>query len=330
MKTLLKLIVLVILAAAGWVAWRLQQPFGPPAGGVFVEIQRGSGTRAIAAQLAKESVIESPFLFLTVRALRPKAVLQAGEYRFDRPATVWQVFDKIARGEIYTVAVTFPEGSNLWDVARIVEEAGLGRAEEFLREARNPSLIREAVPQAESLEGYLYPATYRFTRRVTARQICRDLTARFRQAWKEAGGNGERIHEIVTLASLVEKETSVPEERPVVASVYRNRLEKDMKLECDPTTIYAAMLSGRWRGTIYQSDLQSEHPYNTYKHEGLPPGPIANPGLAALKAALAPAQTEYLFFVARADGSGGHNFSVNFKAHQAAVDSYRRNVKKGS
>ena len=185
-------------------------------------------------------------------------------------------------------------------------------------------MIRDLDPAATSLEGYLFPSTYRLTRRTTATQLTRLMVDQFRKAWKQAGATpDDGAHRIVTLASLVEKETAVPEDRPRVASVYANRLRLGMKMDCDPTVIYAALLDGRYRGTIYRSDLENPSPYNTYLHPGLPPGPIANPGLASLKAALRPEQTSYLFFVAKPDGSGGHVFSESMAAHNAAVQAYR-------
>jgi peptidoglycan lytic transglycosylase G len=198
---------------------------------------------------------------------------------------------------------------------------------DFLRVARDPSPIRDLAPDAPTLEGYLFPSTYRIERSTTVKQLARMMTDLFRKHWRELQPSVEvntAVNPIVTLASLVEKETALAEERPLVASVYANRLRMGMPLDCDPTTIYAALLEGRYRGTIYRSDLDSHNPYNTYRHAGLPPGPIANPGLAALKAALAPAATSYVYFVARADGSGGHQFSDNIEAHNRAVEQYHQ------
>ena len=227
----------------------------------------------------------------------------------------------------YRIAVTIPEGSSRFDIARILAEQGFGTEAEFLPTSARPDLISDLAPNAPSLEGYLFPATYLFSRGTAAGKICREMTRRFRQAWKAAGGDGETVHRVTTMASLIEKETGVPDERPVVTSVYWNRLKQKMKLEADPSVSYAAQLDNRWRGKIYRSDLNNPHPYNTYQHTGLPPGPIANPGQKSLEAALKPDTTDYLFFVARADGSGGHNFSKNLKGHQKAVASYRSAIK---
>jgi UPF0755 protein len=203
------------------------------------------------------------------------------------------------------------------------------KASDFLRAARDPALIRDLAPQAPTLEGYLFPATYRITRTTTVAQLCALMTGQFRKQWRELqyGAHPKPVNEIVTLASLVEKETGRAEDRPIVASVYENRLRKGMALDCDPTTIYAALLEARYRGTIYRSDLASDNAYNTYRHAGLPPGPIANPGVASLKAALAPAETGYLYFVAKPDGSGGHQFSETIAQHNLAVQKYRRATK---
>jgi UPF0755 protein len=320
---------LLLIAAAVWTGMTLNAPFDGGRGSVLIELPRGAGTRAMAATLEQQGVIRSQWQFMLVRLLRPRATLQAGEYQFAGPASVFQVFDKIARGQIFYYEVTIPEGSNLFDIAGILEARQLPAAKDFRKMALDPSLIRDLAPQAPSLEGYLFPATYRLTRHTTAKQFCKDMTDRFRRAWKTLNATGGNVHRTVTLASLVEKETGVAEERPMVASVFHNRLEQNIKLDCDPTTIYAALLQGRYRGTIYRSDLNSTHPYNTYQHAGLPPGAIANPGLKSLEAALRPAATDYLFFVAKTDGSGGHIFSSSIDAHNRAVAEYRRGQQKG-
>jgi UPF0755 protein len=329
-KLLLRLFLLLFVlgAVALGAAWYvLGQPYKGFTGPVFLDIPRGMGTRQIASALASRGVIPSEWHFYAARLLRPGRHVQAGEYQFAREASPWQVYDRLARGDIFYLEVTFPEGSNIFDMAEVVQQTGIIKREEFLKVARDPALIRDLAPGAPSLEGYLFPATYRMTRRTTARQLCRDMTGRFRRAWADVGGGKSgkgKTNDLVTLASLVEKETAVASERPLVASVYWNRLKQGVKLDCDPTVIYAALLEGRYRGTIYRSDLDNDHPYNTYRRPGLPPGPIANPGLASLKATLAPAQTSYLYFVAKPDGSGGHNFSNSLSDHNRAVAEYRR------
>jgi len=218
-----------------------------------------------------------------------------------------------------------PEGHNLFDIAHAVGQLGFIQPEEFLAAARNTALIHDLSPSAPTLEGYLFPSTYRLTRHTTADQLCRLMTDQFRRVWKELGGTGAAA--TVTLASMVEKETAVPEERATVAAVYRNRLEAGMPLQCDPTTIYAALLENRYQGKIFRSDLASQNAYNTYAHAGLPPGPIANPGRGSLEAALHPAASDFLYFVAKPDGSGAHRFSVNLAEHEKAVKEYRRGLR---
>ncbi len=323
----LLLLALLLLAAAGaMLMWSLGTPYKGFSRPVTLDIPFGSGTSKIADILAREGVIQRPWLFLAIRAMRPKAALQAGEYKFEEPASAWTVFDRLAHGDIHFYEVTIPEGSNLFDIAKLLEQHTPVQAEDFVKAAFDPSPVRDLDPHAPTLEGYLFPATYRLTKHTTAKRFARDMTERFRQAWKEVQGSGN-THDIVTLASLVEKETAVPAERPAVASVYLNRLERNMKLECDPTTIYAAILAGRYRGVIHRSDLDSMHSYNTYQHKGLPPGPIANPGAKSLSAALRPASTHFIFFVAKPDGSGGHVFSTNIADHGKAVVQYRRGQK---
>ncbi len=295
---------------------------------VFVDIPRGSSTRGIARHLAQAGVVRFEWQFILARALSPGAVLQAGEYQFKNAASAAEVLDRIARGDVFYYVLTVPEGSNMFDIASLVESLGVIKAQDFLSAAHDAALIRDLAPGAVTLEGYLFPSTYRLTRSTTAKQLASNMVDEFRREWKvlTAGMNPPpaNVNEIVTLASMVEKETAVPAERPLVASVYRNRLRLGMKLDCDPTTIYAALLENRYRGTIYRSDLESHSAYNTYAHAGLPPGPISNPGAASLKAALAPADTDYLYFVAKGDGSGAHTFSSDYASQQRAVEAYRR------
>lgn len=293
----------------------------------LVEIPRGSSTFEIARLLERHGVIRHEWHFLVARALRRHETLQAGEYKFDRPASAWEVYDRLVRGDVHYYWLRVPEGANIFEIAEAAERLGLFTREEFLAAARRTESIRDLAPEAPTLEGYLFPATYALTRRTTAEELCRMMTAKFREVWRELGGTGE-VHTTVTLASLIEKETAVAEERPLVASVFRNRLERRMPLQCDPTTIYAAMLDGRWRGAIYRSDLERAHPYNTYRVAGLPPGPIANPGRSALKAALRPAETDFTYFVAKADGSGAHTFSASLEAHNRAVSRFRNGSRK--
>ena len=327
MKRLVPGGLLLLAGVAGFCGWQLGLETTPPPG-ARVEIARGTGTRQIAAQLRKAGVIHDANLFLLAKTLK-QAKLQAGEYVFEKPATLWQVVDRLKRGDVFQFEAAIPEGSNRYDIARILAAAGVIDAQSFIAESAVPDLVRDLAPRAPTLEGFLFPATYRFPRRTTARTICREMVASYRRAWKQAGGTGDCLR-YTTMASLVEKETGVAEERPLVSSVFWNRIGLKMKLECDPTVAYAALIEGKWRGKIHRSDLDREHPYNTYRTAGLPPGPIANPGLKSLEAALRPESTNYLFFVARADGSGGHNFSSDIASHQRAVRNYRLAVKKNT
>jgi UPF0755 protein len=305
--------------------------FGPYRGfrtETFVEIEHGMSSREIARQLAEKRVVRSRWAFDAIRALHPRITLQAGEYRFGSAQTPWQVFEKIRRGEIFYEDFTVPEGSNIFDIAGLLRQSDMVDPDEFLKAAANPQSIRDLDPGAPTLEGYLFPSTYRLTHNTTGKQLCEAMTRDFRKHWMLSGGNARapETHKIVTLASLIEKETAISQERPLVAAVFTNRLRLSMPLQCDPTTVYAALLDRRYRGVIHKSDLASGNPYNTYTHTGLPPGPIANPGIASLKAALHPAETDFLYFVAKTDGSGSHQFSAKLLEHEKAVLAYRKNA----
>lgn len=319
------LLVLALLAVALGVGgyWY----FGPYQGFAtekFIEIEHGMSTSSIAHELARDGIVRAPWVFLAVRLLHPSARLQAGEYRFGSPSTPAQVFNKIRRGDIFYEEITIPEGSNIFDIAKILAGMDVVRPQDFLTAAGNAELIRDLDPQAPDLEGYLFPSTYRVTHKTTARQLCRLLTDEFRRQWALLpGATTADVHHVVTLASLVEKESAVPAERPLIAGVFLNRLKVGMPLQCDATTVYASELQNRYHGVIHRSDLESANPYNTYAHPGLPPGPIANPGNQALKAALNPASTTFMYFVARPDHSGSHQFSATLQEHEKAVLAYR-------
>lgn len=321
-----RLIFLLVLAAIAWATYTVLAPTGPNTE-TFVEILPGTPTMQIAAELKQQGLIRSKYAFEAAR-LAKGGTLKAGEYRFDHPAKMADVYDRLERGDVYTLTVTIPEGSNLFDIAQRIETAKLGTKEKFLAEARaKVSLIADLDPGAISLEGYLFPDTYHFERRSTPQQMLTAMVKRFRQ---EAAALGLRsnYHRVVTVASLVERETPMDAERPLVASVFENRLAKEMPLATDPSVIYAALLDGRYRGTIYASDLQADSPYNTYRYAGLPPGPICNPGTASLKAAMKPARTDYLYFVAAsADPSGKSRFSTTLEEHAHAVQEYRKSLR---
>ena len=324
-------LLLLALVAAALAAYAVYAPFGPPAGAsgantTYVDIAPGTGTMAIAAQLQHAGIIRSRFAFDLLRAVKGGKLL-AGEYRFDHPAPATQVYARILRGDVYTVPLTIPEGYNIFDIAQAVQSADLGSRDAFLAAERADTfLISDLSPNAPSLEGYLFPDTYRFSRHTTPAEMLGAMVKRFRQVSAQLGltpaSSAEPVANTVILASIVEKEVSQDSERPLVAGVFLNRLAQGMPLATDPSVIYAALLQGRYRGAIYASDLQFDSPYNTYRNAGLPPGPICNPGIAALKAAIAPAHTDFLYFVA--DAQGHSRFSATLKEHAQQVQSYRR------
>jgi UPF0755 protein len=326
LAVVLLLLVSVLVLLAAWFGYRnLVRPVSPAAE-TIVEVVPGMGTRGIGALLAEHGIIRSPYAFDLWHLLRG-GTLKAGEYQFVQPATLPAVYNRIVRGDVYTRTVTIPEGFNLFDIAQAVEDAQLGSKESFLAAAsQNAALIADIDPGAKNLEGYLFPDTYRFQRHLTPSQMLAAMVRRFRQASASIGLTGD-YHRIVTLASLVEKETPVAADRPLVASVLSNRLVKDMPLMTDPTVIYAAMLEKQYRGTIYQSDLKRDSAYNTYRHTGLPPGPICSPGIASLQAAIHPADSNYLYFVADAGAAGHSRFAATLEEHERNVSAYRRGLK---
>ena len=325
MRTFFLIVLLVVLGVAGWFTWAALLPVSPSQT-TFVLLRPGWTTRHIARELQQDGIIHSANAFLVLHYVQGLGSLKAGEYKFENPANALEVRRRIMRGDVYARTVTVPEGYNIYDIAVVVEQAGLGSAADFVTAAKGDLfLIKDLDPSAKSLEGYLFPDTYHFTRIDTAHEIVAGMVHHFRQEAQKIGllRQGD-VHRIVTVASIVEKETAVPEERPLVASVYYNRLDKNMLLGADPSVVYAALVAGRYRGTIYQSDLQFDSPYNTYKYPGLPPGPIANPGAASLQAAMDPAQSDYLYFVS--DNNGHHRFSRTAEEHERNVAAYRRAV----
>lgn len=301
----LVLVVMLGLAAAGAV-WM----FGPgpaPPEPLVVRIAAGSGRRAIARQLAQAGVLRTALGFELWSLTHRGQTLQAGTYRFPRPITPVDAFNQIARGEIYAVTVTIPEGFNRFDIAHLLATRGLTSADDFLQATSSPAPIRDLDPAAVSLEGYLFPATYRITPGTPPAQIVAQMLARFRAEVKTLDPPPNRLHAWVTLASIIEKETPVPAERALIAGVFTNRLRRGMPLQSDPTTTYAT--------------LTHEAGYNTYQFSGLPPGPIANPGAAALAAAAHPATTRDLYFVS--NGHGAHRFARTLAEQDANVRLYR-------
>jgi len=314
--------------AATWVYLRFRQPYRAYQGAEqFVEIPPGAGSRAIGDRLIEAGVVRNGLTFrVGLWTSGQGRRLKAGEYRFDRPMTPIEVIDKLARGDVYVVNVTFPEGLTVAEVGRIFEMHGLGSSSALVEQARDPSPILALDPAAPDLEGYLFPETYPLPRHADASKLVKLMTARFEHVFspelrQAAQARGLTVHQAVTLASIVEKETGRPEERPLVAAVYENRLRIGMALQCDPTVIFALERAGKYTGNLRHDDLAFDSPYNTYRHAGLPPGPIASPGRASLEAALHPAAVDFLYFVSRHDGS--HEFARTLDEHNRNVQRWQ-------
>jgi UPF0755 protein len=327
---------LVLLAVAvmtagglGWTVYkRTSEPFkGYDAAERFVTIEPGSGSRTIGQRLIEAGVIRDDATFRVALWLSGRArSLQAGEFRFDRPMTPTEVIDRIARGDVYNRRITFPEGLSIREMARIYEQQKFGKAAAFVEAAGDAGAIRDIDAAATDLEGYLFPETYAVPRDTTAAKLVGLMVGRFRQLFttemqQAAHALELTAREAVTLASLVEKETAQPSERPIVAAVYLNRLKMGMGMQADPTVIYALQRAGRYDGNLRRDDLSFDSPYNTYRYAGLPPGPIASPGLASLQAAVAPANVDYLYFVSRNDGS--HVFARTLVEHNENVRQFQ-------
>ena len=331
-RKILWLFLIAAFGAAGWLAWALLMPVAP-SGQTFVLLRPGYSTRHIAAELKAAGVIRSQRAFILWHYYHHGRTLKAGEYLFDKPANIIDIQKRLRRGDVYFHTVVVPEGFTIFDVARAVEAAGLGSADDFLKVARSEtSLVADMDPQAHSLEGYLFPETYQFSRMMSMQEMAAAMIRQFRlvagqigltsSASPDAATPGYSVHEVVTMASIVERETAVPEERPMVASVYYNRLEKRIALDADPSIIYAEQLAGTYQGALHHADMQFTSAYNTYRHAGLPPGPIANPGRSALEAAMHPAHSDYYYFVA--DAQGHHRFAHTMEEHNKNVAAYRK------
>ncbi len=290
---------------------------------VEVVIPRGLTLAATAEVLEEKGVVRSALalrLYFLWHGTDSRVV--AGEYRFPAGVTLGDVHRMLVEGRVVTHRVSIPEGLTIEQTARLLEEKGVVPSKEFIAAARDPALARRLLGvEVSSLEGYLYPDTYAFAHGVGARAVIRRMVSRFKEVYASLHHPPTALsrHEIVTIASIIEKETSAPEERPLISAVIHNRLRRGMKLECDPTVIYG--LGAGFDGNLRRSDLESDNPYNTYVHAGLPPGPIANPGRASLEAALNPAPVDYLFFVSM--GNGRHKFSRTYREHAAAVRRYQ-------
>jgi UPF0755 protein len=322
-RKLLSITLIAIIALAAWLAWALWLPVSP-AGQKFVLLRPGYSTRHIARELKSAGVIRSADAFVLWHAFHRRPSLKAGEYLFDRGASAIAVHNRLARGDIYVHTVVIPEGFNMFEIAKAIEDAGLGPAQDFLKVATtDTTLISDLAPQAASLEGYLFPNTYEFTRTQSMHDLAAEMVKQFRQVATEIGLTQD-IQRTVTLASIIEKETAVADERPQVASVYTNRLASGIALQADPSVIYAELLKGTYSGALHHNDMQFDSAYNTYRHAGLPPGPIANPGKSSLQAAMHPAETKFYYFVS--DGNGHHRFSSTLEEHNRNVAALRRAV----
>lgn len=318
-----------VIAAGAWFVRDLERPYKAYDGAEqFVDIPPGSSQTAIARRLKDAGVVRTESTFRAAVWMRGAGRrLQAGEYRFDRPMSAAEIVDKIRSGDVFLQTITFREGLTIRQMSELYQSRGLGRASDFVAAARNAAPIRALDPQATDLEGYLFPDTYSLPRATTAAQLVERMVAAFQKVLtldlrEQAAVRGLSLRELVTLASLVEKETARPEERPVVSAVYHNRLKIRMALYCDPTVIYALERAGRYTGDLTREDLQFDSPYNTYRYAGLPPGPIAAPGRASLEAAANPADASYLYFVSRNDGS--HVFANTLDEHNRNVNEYQK------
>jgi peptidoglycan lytic transglycosylase G len=341
------LFLIAVMGTAGWFAWALLTPV-EPSGQTFVMLRPGFSTHRIAFELKKAGIIRSEKAFILWHYYHHGRSLKAGEYLFDKPSNIIDIQKRLRRGDVYFHTVVVPEGFTMFDIARAIEDAGLGSADEFLKVAQaDTGLIADIAPGARSLEGYLFPETYEFSRMMTMNDMAAAMVKQFRQVAHQmnlisaesaqarlrviadrapqAGTQPEVPNDVertVIMASIVEKETAVAEERPLVASVYYNRLNKGIALDADPSIIYAELLAGSYQGALHHADMQFHSAYNTYRNVGLPPGPIGNPGRSALEAAMHPAQSDYFYFVA--DAQGHHRFARTIDEHNKNVVAYRK------
>jgi UPF0755 protein len=337
-KFLLLLLALVVLASAAsgaWVYRDLRKPVAHNKSGQYIEIPKGSSPSWIINKLVAEGVIKHEWpLKLYLKSTGKGATLKAGEYDFPSPISPLSVVAKLQQGQRKLDRITIREGWTRWDIARELiklPDLHLNNEAQALALMDNVSLIHDIDPKATNLEGYLFPDTYEFSPETTAADVIEMMVKRFRSVWKPDWT--ERAHslnlsprEIVTIASIVETEAKLPDDRPLVASVIYNRLQKNIPLAVDSTVIYASKLEGKWRydGKVYLSDIQRRSPYNTRIYAGLPPGPVASPGESSLKAALNPANSDYLYYVRNPDrDDGAHNFYNNSKDFEAGVQALR-------
>jgi UPF0755 protein len=324
---LLALLAIAALGAgAGWLDSQISRPYtGHYPEKVFVDIPRGASRWDIAGILRNNDIIRDRLAFGIYSQWHFRKPLQAGEYLFDQPLNSREAFWKISHGEIFVQTITVPEGWTMYDIANQLDRQEICQRADFLAAARNTSLVSDLDPHARTLEGFLFPSTYQFKRHTSCQQIVSTMVRHFRSAWSVIAASvptNVAPAEAITLASLIERETPRPDERPLVAAVFYNRLHRGYPLQCDPTVQYALLIKGHPVTNVTPGDLRVDSPYNTYEHRGLPPGPIANPGEASLRAALSPVPTDYLYFVA--DEQGGHSFSRTLEEHNRNVARLRR------
>ncbi|MFO7813299.1 MAG: endolytic transglycosylase MltG [Pelovirga sp.] len=311
------------LAVSGW--WLLTAPVTPPAA-VSLDVTPGSSLQRVARKLEEQGVISHTLLLrILAKWHDQEQQIQAGRYTFTVPATPGDILERLVRGDVDKVSLTIPEGYTLQQIIEEIDEAGYGEGDKLWQLAHDPEFIASLGIKADSLEGYLFPETYRFVPGTSEAGLLRMMVEQFRRTLspekQEAARRlGLSLHQHVTLASLIEKETGVVDEMPLISSVFHNRLAINMRLQTDPTVIYGV---DDYSGFITRRHLNTPTPYNTYIIYGLPPGPIASPGRAALHAAVFPEETDYYYFVSRGDGS--HHFSRTLREHNNAVQKYLRN-----
>jgi len=348
MRAFLILVLLAVLACGGWLAWALLE-LVTPSGQTFLLLHPGYSTRRIAAELKSAGVIRNADAFILWHYLHHRRSLKAGEYLFEKSARTIDVHQRLAHGDVYFHTVVIPEGYNMFEIAQAIQAAGLGSSQAFLKAVTaDTSMISDIAPDAKSLEGYLFPNTYEFTRMQSMDDMVAAMVKQFRVVAREIGlipdtkntdakntnaqpgdsanddARKNDVQQTVILASIVEKETAAAEERPLVASVYRNRMAEHEALQADPSVIYAELLQGSYSGALHHADMQFGSAYNTYTHPGLPPGPIGNPGKTSLQAAMHPAETDYFYFVS--NGNGHHRFAHSLEEHNRNVAAYRKKI----
>lgn len=326
-------LLLIPVAMLGWSWFKLQRPYqGYEGKEKIVEVEPGMAAGQILERLQQKGVLADAKLARSYLIyFMDDPAMRAGEYRFRGPLSTPQVLKMLVEGRVLTHSITVIEGLTFEEIATQLDRLGYGRREAFLDLMRSPELVADLDPEARDLEGYLFPETYSFARSVDERTIVQTLVKTFRERFEKEvrprlnrnlGGRGQTVRQLVTLASIVEKEAQVAAERPLIAAVYQNRLDRGIGLMADPTVVYAMKRAGSWNGNIRRDDLRMDSPYNTYRYAGLPPGPICNPGLASLVAASEPADAPYLYFVSRNDGT--HVFSETLTEHNRNVEQWQR------